>query len=74
MSLTETLTASHENTQSIHLESQSRLSLSPSLLGLGQEELVDIALTRFQCASIQVVEWGALLFRRMRVPIVIKAC
>jgi hypothetical protein len=55
-------------------ESQPDLLLCPSLLGLDEEELVDIALTRLQCACIQVVEWGALLFRRMNVPIVVKVC
>ena len=41
---------------------------------LDKEELVDIALTQLQCACIQVVEWGALLFSCMNVPIMIKVC
>lgn len=74
MSLTNVnaLTAKLENTQSIPLDPQNGLSLCPSLLGLKQEELVDIALTRLQSAGVQLVEWGGLLFRRMHVPIIIR--
>jgi hypothetical protein len=63
-----------ENTQPIPLESQPGLSPCPYLLGLDEEELVDIALTRLQCACIQEVEWGALLFKRMNVPILVDWC
>ena len=37
------------------------------------EELVDIALSRLQAAGIQLIEWMALLYRRMDVPIIIRA-
>jgi hypothetical protein len=37
------------------------------------EELVDIALSELQAAGIQLIEWRALVNRRMDVPIVIRA-
>lgn len=35
-------------------------------------ELVDIALLRLQAAGIELIEWRALLYRRMAVPIIVK--
>ncbi|TEB34231.1 hypothetical protein FA13DRAFT_1729739, partial [Coprinellus micaceus] len=36
------------------------------------EELVDVALSRLRAAGIQLIEWMALLYRRMDVPIIIR--
>lgn len=36
-------------------------------------ELVDVALTRLQEAGVELIEWKALLYRRMAVPIIVKA-
>jgi hypothetical protein len=38
------------------------------LLDLPPEELLDIAVEKLQRASIRLVEWRTLLYRRMNVP------
>jgi hypothetical protein len=37
-------------------------------------EVVDMALGRLQRAGIVLVEWHSLLYHRMNVPVLIKAC
>lgn len=39
---------------------------------LPPEALVDIALERLSAAGVQLIEWRALLYRRLNVPIIAK--
>ena len=38
------------------------------------EFLVDVALTRLSHVGVQLIEWGAMLYRRMDVPVIPKVC
>jgi len=38
------------------------------------ELLVDVALTRLSHVGVQLIEWGATLYRRMNVPVIPKVC
>jgi hypothetical protein len=70
MSLTQMLTVTPEKLQlisSVHAGPP----LRPYLLNLKEEQLIDFAVSRLQIA-VQVVEWGAPLFQRMHVPVVIR--
>ena len=45
--------------------------LDPQILSNDPAEVVDMALDRLQRAGVQLIEWRALLYRRMNVPIVV---
>lgn len=70
MSLTQTLTVTPEKLEptsfSVHTG-----PLWPFLLNLKEEELVDFAVSQLQ-NMVQVVEWGASLFKQMHLPVVIR--
>lgn len=44
----------------------------PTILDGHPAEVVDMALHALQSAGFQLIEWRALLYRRMKVPILIK--
>lgn len=44
----------------------------PTILDNHPAEVVDMALHALQSAGFQLIEWRALLYRRMKVPILIK--
>ena len=44
----------------------------PTILDNHPAEVVDIALHALQSGGFQLIEWRALLYRRMKVPILIK--
>jgi hypothetical protein len=70
--LTQTIPAQLDTALSTALEPQNTLQLCPPLQNLHEEEIVDVALSRLQSACIQLVEWRALLFARMNVPVVVR--
>jgi len=71
MSLTQTLRVTPENLQPTSFRVHAGPALQPFLLNLKEEELIDFAVSQLQNAA-QVVEWGAPLFKRMHVPVVIR--
>lgn len=44
----------------------------PTILDNHPAEVVDIVLHALQSAGFQLIEWRALLYRRMKVPILVK--
>ena len=44
----------------------------PTILDNHPAEVVDMALYALQSAGFQLIEWRALLYRRMKVPILVK--
>ena len=44
----------------------------PTILDNHPAEVVDMALQALQVASVPLIEWRALLYRRMKVPILVK--
>ena len=44
----------------------------PTILDNHSSEVVDMALHALQSAGFQLIEWRALLYRRMKVPILVK--
>lgn len=43
-----------------------------NILDYEPAEAVDIALRRLQKAGVELIEWGALLHRRMKVPVIVR--
>jgi hypothetical protein len=41
---------------------------------LQPEALVDMAMERLSAAGVQLIEWRALLYRRLNIPIIAKVC
>jgi hypothetical protein len=48
--------------------------INKNVFDLPPAELVDLALSRLQNAGVKLIEWRALLYRRMNVPVIVKVC
>jgi hypothetical protein len=48
-------------------------SVLKDVFDLQPAELVDVALSRLQAASVKLIEWRAFLYRRMGRPIILRA-
>lgn len=72
MSLTQTITIHHRFTSSQTFIDSPYLKKYDGILNLQPVEVVDLALERLQTAQIILIEWRALLYRRMNVPVLVK--
>lgn len=72
MSLTQTITIHHRFTSSQTFIDSPYHKKYDGILNLQPAEVVDLALERLQTAQIILIEWRALLYRRMNVPVLVK--